>query len=85
MRSILLLFILALTFNVYAGPLGKKKYKTKTKEVSCKIYKGKKYPCNIYEGKKEPSKGLKIFSGGIPIGMITLSAVLASKQKRTGQ
>lgn len=75
MRSILLLFILALTFNVYAGPLGKKKCKTKTKEVSCKIYKGK----------KEPSKGLKIFSGGIPIGMITLSAILASKQKRTGQ
>jgi hypothetical protein len=75
MRSILLLFILALTFNVYAGPLGKKKCKTKTKEVSCKIYKGK----------KKPSKGLKIFSGGIPIGMITLSAMLASKQKRTGQ
>lgn len=75
MRSILLLFILALTFNVYAGPLGKKKCKTKTKEVSCKIYKGK----------KKPSKGLKIFSGGIPIGMITLSAILASKQKRTGQ
>jgi hypothetical protein len=75
MRSILLLFILALTFNVYAGPLGKKKCKTKTKEVSCKIY----------NGKKKPSKGLKIFSGGIPIGMITLSAMLASKQKRTGQ
>lgn len=75
MRSILLLFILALTFNVYAGPLGKKKCKTKSKEVSCKIYKGK----------KEPSKGLKVFSGGIPIGIITLSAVLATSPKRAGQ
>ena len=75
MRSILLLFILAFTFNVYAGPLGKKKCKTKSKEVSCKIYKGK----------KEPSKSLKVFSGGIPIGIITLSAMLASKEKRTGQ
>jgi len=75
MRSILLLFILALTFNVYAGPLGKKKCKTKSKEVSCKIYKGK----------KEPSKAVKVFSGGIPIGMITLSAVLATSPKRAGQ
>lgn len=75
MRSILLLFILALTFNVYAGPLGKKKCKTKSKEVSCKIYKSK----------KEPSKGLKVFSGGIPIGIITLSAVLATSPKRAGQ
>lgn len=76
MRSILLLFILALTFNVYAGPLGKKKCKTKSKEVSCKM---------IYKSKKEPSKAVKVFSGGIPIGMITLSAVLASSPKRAGQ
>ena len=37
MRSILLLFILALTFNVYASPLGKKKCKTKSKEVEILI------------------------------------------------
>ena len=75
MRSILLLFILALTFNVYASPLGRKKCKTKSKEVSCKIYKGK----------KEPSKAVKVLSGGIPIGIITLTAVLASSPKRAGQ
>lgn len=75
MRSILLLFILAFTFNVYAGPLGKKKCKTKSKEVSCKIYKGK----------KEPSKAVKVFSGSIPIGIITLSTILATSPKKAGQ
>lgn len=75
MRSILLLFILAFTFNVYANPLGKRKCKTKSKEVSCKIYKGK----------KEPSKAVKVFSGSIPIGIITLSAILATNPKKAVQ
>ena len=75
MRSILLIFILAITFNIYAEPLGRKKCKTKTKELSCKIYKGK----------KEFTKGQKIGSGVIPLAMITFSAIMASKPKRTGE